>query len=322
MKTGLFCTYENPGQDYRSAFADQTALVELIERLGFDEAWIAEHHFNPNAASPAVFPILAHLAARTSRLRLGTATLLLPYYDPIVVAENVATVDILSGGRINLGVAKGGAFAAHYKHFHLDPRDAWPRTEESLALVRRLLREDNVTFHGGYFDADDVTLVPKPVQQPVPIFVGTTAPQAVETVAREGLGIMAGIVFPVTAIRETLRIYRQAAPGADPRLVLLRFYHLAPTREQAIGEARATLRPFIERMHENTRKLQPSWTPWMVLDRVIEDSLIGTVDDVRRKTAWLQQELDPYCLALKPVSPGVGKRMRDLQAFADGIMPR
>jgi alkanesulfonate monooxygenase SsuD/methylene tetrahydromethanopterin reductase-like flavin-dependent oxidoreductase (luciferase family) len=319
MKFGLFCTYENPREDCASAFADQTALVELIEQLGFDEVWVAEHHFNPNATSPAVFPILGYLAARTSRIRLGTATVLLPFHDPIIVAEQAATVDILSGGRLNLGVAKGGPFAAHYKHFHLDLEDARPKTDEALQLIRRLLHDDRVSFTGRFFNADSVSLVPRPVQRPVPLFVGTTTAEMIEAVARNGHGIMAGVVFPVDGIRDTLQRYRQAAPAGDPRLVLLRFFHLAPTREQAIGEARVMLKPFVERMQGTTAQLQPGWTPWMVLDRIIEDSLIGTAADVCGKIKWLRHELDPHSLALKPLSPLLDKRMQDLRVFAERV---
>jgi len=108
MRTGLFCTYENPHHDYRSAYAEQTKLVQLVETLGFDEAWVAEHHFNPNASSPSCLAVLAFLAAKTTRLRLGSAAVLLPFRNPIQVAEDVATVDILSEGRFDFGIAKGG----------------------------------------------------------------------------------------------------------------------------------------------------------------------------------------------------------------------
>ena len=106
MRIGLFCTFENPQRDYRSAYAEQTGLVQLVEKLGFDDAWVAEHHFNPDAASASCLAILAYLAARTTRIRLGSAASLLPFHNPIEIAEDAATIDILSGGRFNFGVAK------------------------------------------------------------------------------------------------------------------------------------------------------------------------------------------------------------------------
>jgi alkanesulfonate monooxygenase SsuD/methylene tetrahydromethanopterin reductase-like flavin-dependent oxidoreductase (luciferase family) len=110
MRLGLFCTYENLSRDQRKAFADQTRLIEHIEALGFDEAWIAEHHFNPDALSPAGLTILAYLAAKTRHIRLGSAAVLLPCHAPLKIAEEVATLDLLSDGRFDFGVSKGGPF--------------------------------------------------------------------------------------------------------------------------------------------------------------------------------------------------------------------
>lgn len=322
MKTGLFCTYENPQQDYTCAYRDQSELVALVESLGFDEVWLAEHHFNANAASPAVFPILAHLAARTSRIRLGTATLLLPFYDPIVIAENTATLDILSNGRFNLGVAKGGPFDSHYKHFHLRSEDARPKTDEALRLIQRLLHEERVTFDGTFFSADQVSIVPRPVQRPLPVFLGTSTEHMIETAARHDCGIMAGVVFPLSSVRESLQVYRRTAPALDPRLILLRFCHLADTREQAIAEASVLLQPFVERMKGTTARMQPEWTPWIVLERILAESLIGTVEEVRARIERLQQDLKPHTVALKPLSPILDKRKQDLKVFAESIWPK
>lgn len=156
MRTGLFCTYENPQQDYRSAYAEQTELVEFVEALGYDEAWVAEHHFNAAASSASPVAILAHLATRTSRIRIGSAAVLLPFRDPILVAEDAATLDILSNGRFDFGVAKGGPFPVQNKHFHVGKEEARARTCEALALVEKLLYEESVSFDGRYYKAEGV----------------------------------------------------------------------------------------------------------------------------------------------------------------------
>ena len=122
MRIGLFCTFENPQRDYRSAYAEQTGLVQLVEKLGFDDAWVAEHHFNPDAASASCLAVLAYLAARTTRIRLGSAASLLLFHNPTEIAEDAATIDILSGGRFDFGVAKGGPFPTQNKHFGIGTR--------------------------------------------------------------------------------------------------------------------------------------------------------------------------------------------------------
>jgi alkanesulfonate monooxygenase SsuD/methylene tetrahydromethanopterin reductase-like flavin-dependent oxidoreductase (luciferase family) len=321
MRTGLFCTYENPQCDYGSAYAEQTELVELVETLGFDEAWVAEHHFNPNAASPSCLTVLAYLAARTSRIRLGSAAVLLPFRNPIHVAEDVATLDILSQGRFNFGVAKGGPFPIQNKHFHANPEESRAKTMEALSLIEKLLTEDSVQFEGKFYHADGVSLTPKPLQTPIPTFIATSSADTVTLAAAHGYGIMGGPPFPLESLRQNLRLYRESALRGGPRLVIIRFYHVAPTHEQALAEARDLLQPFIERMEAATARLQPDWTPWFDLERLIEDSLIGTVMEIHDKISKLRDELAPHSLILKPISPSFAKRRADLELFAGKIMP-
>jgi alkanesulfonate monooxygenase SsuD/methylene tetrahydromethanopterin reductase-like flavin-dependent oxidoreductase (luciferase family) len=320
MRTGLFCTYENPHGDYRSAYAEQTELVELVEALGYDEAWIAEHHFNATATSPSPFPIVAHLAARTSRLRLGTAAVLLPFRDPVLVAEDVATVDILSGGRFDLGVARGGPFPEQNRHFGVGPDEARARTSEALALIQRLLAEDEVTFDGAFYKADGVVLHPKPLQRPVPTYYATSTTGSIALAARHGYGLMTAAPAPLSRAYESVRLYRQAAPGIDPRMVLFRFFHLAPTRAEAIADAEDLLRPFVERKRRTSRRVEPEAKPW--LTALIEDSLVGTQADVLGKVAQIQQELGARSLVLKPLSPDLAKRKADLRIFSELIARR
>ena len=303
MRFGLFSTYENPQQDYLSAYREQTELVRLVESFGFSEAWVAEHHFNPGATSPSCLAILAYLAGQTSQIRLGSAAVLLPSHNPITVAEDVATVDILSGGRFDFGVAKGGPFPVQNRHFGVSPDDARARAFEALALVEKLHREREVTFKGTYFSVEGLELVPKPVQSPIPTYIGTSTPDAVRQAAQHGYGLMAAPPFPLAAAQENARIYREAAPGTDPRFTLIRFFHLAPTHAQAVEEARAWLAPFVERMQATTAKAQPSWTPWFALDRIIADSLIGTDDEVVAKMGAMERVLSLRALILKPLSP-------------------
>jgi len=321
MRTGLFCTYENPQRDYRSAYAEQTKLVQLVEALGFDEAWVAEHHFNPDAASPSCLAILAHLAARTTRIRLGSAAVLLPFRNPIQVAEDVATLDILSDGRFDFGVAKGGPFPIQNKHFGVSKDDSRAMTLEALGLIQKLLTEDSVRFEGKFFRADDVTLTPKPLQRPIPTFIATTTGDAVALAAEHGYGIMGAPPFPLQSMRSAVDAYRAAAPEGDPKLGLIRFYHLAPTRAGAVDEAAVMLRPFIERMQTTTAVMQPEWTPWFKLDRMIEDSLIGTAAEVRDKVLRIEAELRPRSLILKPLSSDFAKRRADLETFGETICP-
>lgn len=321
LRTGLFCTYENPRKDYRSAYAEQAKLVEFAEALGLDEAWVAEHHFNAMATSASPLAVLAHLAARTSSIRLGSAAVLLPFHNPITVAEDIATVDILTGGRFDLGIARGGPFPLQNKHFRVGVEEARARTWEAFAFIQKLLYEDEVSFEGNFFAGDQVELIPKPLQKPIPTFFATSNTDTIKLAAASDHGLMAAPAFPLAQVRKNVAVYREAAPKSDPRMVLIRFLHLAPTRDQALAEAQTFLAPFVERMRATTARMRPDWTPWMILGPMIEDSLIGTEADVRAKVEAIWQEINPRSLIVKPLSPQLHKRQEDLRVFAEAIKP-
>lgn len=321
MRFGLFCTYENPQLDYASAFREQAELVQRVEALGFEEAWIAEHHFNPQAASPSCLPILAYLAGRTTRIRLGSAAVLLPLHNPITVAEDVASVDILSGGRFEFGVAKGGPFPMQMKHFGVAKEEARERMLEALDLIEALLDGAPVTFKGRFHSVEGLELVPRPMQKPVPVHMASATAETVALAARRGYGLMAAPPFPLEGLAANLAHYRQTAPDGDPRLTLIRFLHLADSREQAVEEAKNFLAPFIERMRATTAQMRPDWTPWFELDRMIADSLIGTEADVAAQVAALETDFAPRTLVLKPLAPSYAKRLGDLETFAARIRP-
>ncbi len=99
MKTGLFCNFENHHRDDHRTFSEQVALIKHAESLGFEEAWVTEHHFNDFSLSSSILMLMAHLAGVTSTIKLGSAALLVAFHNPIRIAEDVATLDHLCNGR-------------------------------------------------------------------------------------------------------------------------------------------------------------------------------------------------------------------------------
>jgi len=319
MRLGVFCTYENPLDNYAKCFAAQTRLVQHVEALGFEEAWVAEHHFNPDAASPSILVLLAYLAGVTSTIRLGSAAVLLPFRNPIQVAEDVASIDILCGGRFDFGVARGGPFPLQNKHFHADKDFSRDMTIEALELIRRLFAEEEVRFDGLYYQVDAVRLAPKPLQKDMPLWIATTTPDAIGYAAREGIGLMGGSPFPLQKVVDIVETYRAAAPGADPRLALARFYFAAPTREQALDEAR----PFIARFSERMRGIfmAQGKGPGFDAEEMISRSLIGSYDEVIAQVQEIARRAAPRSLLLKPASLDADKNLKTLTDFAKIIRP-
>lgn len=321
MRIGIFCAYENPRENHARCFADQTAMVQRAEALGFDEAWVAEHHFTPGMASSSIFTVLAYLAGVTSRIRLGSAAVLLAFRNPILVAEDVATIDILSGGRLDLGVAKGAPFLqVQNQHFGVSKEVSRDMMLEALELVQRLLYEDRVTFKGEHYACEDVALAPRPVQHPIPTYVATTTEDAIRLAAAKGYGVMGAAPFPLESLLRIIDIYRDAAPDKDPRLTVSRLYHAAPTREEALAEAAPVTRRIAERMRGSSLAQNPQGgggDEQAILDR----ALVGSYSEVEDKIMKLHEATGLRSLLLKPISPDPIKCRATLDAFAERIRP-
>ena len=163
----------------------QEALEEVVhaEALGFDSVWMEEHHGVRDHYWPSPLTVLAGFATRTTRLQLGTDILVLPFYHPVRLAEDVALLDIMSGGRFVLGTAIGykpDEFALYQTP--LEKRGA--RFEESLRLIKALWTQPTVTLHGQHYAADNVCLEPKPLTQPhPPIWIGGWGPLTLKRAA-------------------------------------------------------------------------------------------------------------------------------------------
>ena len=169
MEFGMFHEFQRlPGASEPSAFADSFAQIDAAEKLGLDAMWLAELHFAPERSVLAAPLILASaIATRTKRMKIGTAVQVLPLCHPLRLAEEVATVDQLSNGRLIFGVGRSG-FAHTYKTYAVDYGESRERFAETLHIVKRAFTEDRFSHKGKYYAYDNVRLAPKPVQTPWP----------------------------------------------------------------------------------------------------------------------------------------------------------
>lgn len=213
---------------YRRTFA----LCELAEALGFDTVMVGHHHFLHQQISDP-FTLLAAIAARTERLRVATAVLLLPLHHPIEVAERVATLDELSGGRVSLGVGSGWN-PAEYAAFGASLGERGARMEESLTLLRRLWTEHDVASDGRFWRFPPLTVHPRPVQRPLPqLWVAGNATAAIDRAARLGTHWLCDPVQTEDRVAALREVYEDACAraGTTPRWVLRRYVWLGRNRE-------------------------------------------------------------------------------------------
>ncbi len=162
-----------------------TEFVGAADRLGFDSLWFSER-LGANAPDPTV--AMAWTCARTTRLKVGMSVMVLPGRNPVVLAKTIASLDRLSGGRVLPAFGLGAANAAEHQAFGVDRKDRGRWFNEALPLMRRLWTEDHVTHHGPRFDIEDVTIAPRPIQDPLEVWLGGIAPLELKRVGRLGDG--------------------------------------------------------------------------------------------------------------------------------------
>jgi alkanesulfonate monooxygenase SsuD/methylene tetrahydromethanopterin reductase-like flavin-dependent oxidoreductase (luciferase family) len=213
---GLVYSFEGDGTD--NVFREAIEEVALAEQVGIESAFVSEHHFVDTGFFPSPLISLSFLAARTSRIKIGTGVLLLPLYNPVHVAEDCAVLDIISGGRLILGVGQGYR-PEEFNAFDIPLGDRPGRVREGVTLVRRLWTEPKVTFRGKYFQTDELFLGPRPVQVPAPpIWVAAKKRRAVELAAEVGDGWFADPITPISIIRRNKTYWENSirAAGHDP----------------------------------------------------------------------------------------------------------
>jgi alkanesulfonate monooxygenase SsuD/methylene tetrahydromethanopterin reductase-like flavin-dependent oxidoreductase (luciferase family) len=325
MKTGLFCNYENHHRDAHRAIWEQVALVKQVESLGFEEAWVSEHHFNELNLSPAILLLMAHLAGVTSTIRLGTAAVLLPFHHPIRVAEDIATLDHLCNGRLLFGVAKGGPFPQQNQHFAVPMSESRGKMLEAMALIQKLLYETEVSFNGQYYQCDRLTIHPHPLQTPIPVYIASGDDNSIAFAAKHSFSLMGGPPFSLERLQKTVRKYRELNSSGAENLVLARFFFVGRTDAEAVSEAMPFIRHFSQKMTANSMQvMQNSGHQQKPFDRtnicfdedyLIENSIIGDVGTCRDKIKKFQDQLNLGTLALKPSSFALAKNQESLERY-------
>lgn len=187
VQFGLWYSFRNPRQwqvDYASLYDAHLRQIAWAETIGYDDVWLTEHHFCEDGHAPSILPLAAAIAATTKRIRIGTAVLLLPLHDAVRVAEDCATIDILSRGRFELGVGIGYR-PQEFAGLGRSIAERASLIDEGLEIIVRLWEGEPVHFHGKHYQLNGVRLAPPPVQRPrPPLWVGGFAPAAAKRAAR------------------------------------------------------------------------------------------------------------------------------------------
>jgi len=214
MKFGIFGGGKigkgNPlGDSY--AYQDFIRYVIDAEELGFESAFMVEHHFTGVGQLSASLALLTYLAARTSRIRLGSAVIVLPWHNPVLLAEQVAALDVLSNGRYDLGVGRGYR-KDEFQRFCIPMSEAQERYVEGFQLLMKsLTSSERFSHHGKYWHFDEIVVEPAPVQRPhPPVWMAGGTPQGIEYVASQGYGLLLDQLASASEVIERVRLYLDA----------------------------------------------------------------------------------------------------------------
>ena len=173
-----------------TVFARALERIVIMDKSGYDAVWLAEHHFSSFSVCPSVHMMGVLAAARTSRLRIGTGVSLAPFYHPLRLAEEVALLDVLSGGRVNWGAGRGFA-RVEFENFGVPPEESTSRFREAVEIVLSAWTDERLTFAGEHFHFEDVEVLPKPVQRPhPPVWMAATSESAIDWAAGRGFSIL------------------------------------------------------------------------------------------------------------------------------------
>ncbi|MFB3097425.1 MAG: LLM class flavin-dependent oxidoreductase [Dehalococcoidia bacterium] len=217
MNTGLFLEFpRRENGTYQEAFQEGFALVDEAESLGVQSVWLAEYHFNAGRVLSAPITVASALAARTQNIRIGLAVHILPLGNPVRIAEEIATLDHISQGRIEFGVGRG-TFPNVHEGYGVPFIESRGRFEESLEIITKAWTTESFSFTGEYYQCQDLDIEPKPLQDPFPpIRVGVTSAESFPLVGRMGFPIFVNPsrVFTLDDLAEPIQQYRQAWKSA------------------------------------------------------------------------------------------------------------
>jgi alkanesulfonate monooxygenase SsuD/methylene tetrahydromethanopterin reductase-like flavin-dependent oxidoreductase (luciferase family) len=320
MRLGLFLNFEHgEGETSLSAFHRTIDLAVHAEDIGLDELWVSEHHFTTFTQSGSILPLMACLAGRTHRIRIGSAALLIPLHDPVRVAEDLATIDILSRGRLDVGLARGGPFPSQYAHFHVAPQTARDQATEATEFLLRLLTETDVTFRGRWYASDALTVYPRLVQDPVPVWIASATKDAVTAAAVRGFGLMAGHAATPAEIEARRAEYRAAGDGSEPDVVVLRTACVADTDSEAFRAAIPAMERFFTQMRRHANPGAPAQP--VSLDKALSTAIIGSPETCRSKIADLAAVVPRGSVVLKVACQDVSMAGEIVSRFRREILP-
>lgn len=334
MKFGVLQFFSWPERrvPIETVYARALQRVEIMDASGYDAVWLAEHHFSGYSVSPSVHLMGTHIAARTRRLRIGTAVTLAAFHHPLRIAEEVALLDILSGGRVNWGAGRGFE-RVEFEAFGVPREQSYPRFRETVEIVLQAWRSERITFEGEFFRFENLEVLPKPMQKPhPPVWLASSSPEAIAWSASLGHSILMDPHSPHLEIgrkrayyEAELRRHGHSIEGRD--IPMARLLAVAPTEAKARETAAAGaewlfanyMDPRVKNVVSDLRSLEgraenlETRSPEAYLDGMI---IHGTPESVADQLRRLEGDIALNYLLCAPLSH------ESFVLFTEKVLPR
>jgi alkanesulfonate monooxygenase SsuD/methylene tetrahydromethanopterin reductase-like flavin-dependent oxidoreductase (luciferase family) len=345
MQFGIFVEERRRDTSEATAFQEALELTDAAEAWGLDGVWLGEIHFNPGrSVQSAPIALASFMAARTRRVRIGTAVTVLPLANPLRIAEEVATIDHLSGGRFDFGIGRSGSPRA-YDVLNIPYVESQARFEEGLAILKEAWKGEPFSYEGKFHRFQNTTVAPRPIQLPhPPMRMAANSPETFRFVGRVGLPLFVGLRdLDIPELRHHLGTYRTAwreAGHAGQGDVCLRIpVYAAPTHQAALDEPYENITYFFRRHAELTRSrlgrvdTGPAERNVALHDQVIKMSYeeilerrvaFGTAPELVERLGRLREELGLDGM-IAELNPGgllpMDQMLRTLRIFTHEVIP-
>jgi alkanesulfonate monooxygenase SsuD/methylene tetrahydromethanopterin reductase-like flavin-dependent oxidoreductase (luciferase family) len=332
MRFGLFGSAQaarggDPAFDRAQGFKDFVAYNVAAEELGFHSSFLVEHHFTGIGQVSATLGLLSWVAAHTKTLRLGTAVIVLPWHNPVLLAEEAATLDLMSGGRLDFGVGKGYRHS-EFEGFCLPIAEAEARFLEAVELITKAWISDRRFSHEGkYWRFKDIIVEPPPAQTPHPPFwMAAGSAASIRQVAALGFNLLLDQFAPVDVIGERIKLFRSEIEARgrrfDPlRVAVARNFHVArdaAEKEAALRRAALQHERMIALSQDPAHRIKSHILSYADQPGSSEASaLYGTPDEISHQITALAAQGVHYLLL-----NGGGPDLGNLRRFASEIMPK
>jgi alkanesulfonate monooxygenase SsuD/methylene tetrahydromethanopterin reductase-like flavin-dependent oxidoreductase (luciferase family) len=338
VEFGTFLLLQSPSAEPSdSLYRRGVEITQAAEDLGFRNMWLAEHHFSTYGYVSRPLTFALHLADRTRRIRVGTAVIVVPLHHPLVIAEEIATVDLLTGGRLDVGLGRGYQ-RYEFERLGVDLGESRARWEEAVDVILLALAGEPFSYEGKYYRIAETTVLPRGVQRPhPPIWVTAQSPDSIETTVRRGFHLLSGgFGVPIERLREFRRFFdaqvAQHPPKEPIRVGTQRPVYVTDSAadaraaaEQARWNMRVTLslRNNYERVERGRAMPVPFASEPSTDDLLEKFAVIGTPDTCIRQLRRLQEAMgiDHFNASFSFGDLSQDQILRSMQLFAKEVMP-